>query len=123
MKITTYAEGIIASLYKQWDLYISLMVGDSSFDVHYIGEDGRVEVKDSEVYDVLNTPLLLFKRIRRVNVDDGGVMYCSCQQFETTRMFCSHQDSGVFTVSNELGIDWEGFTKHDVAVRWWTSFM
>ena len=44
------------------------MVGNRSFDVHYIGEDGRVDIEDSEVYDELNTPLPLFKRIRRVNV-------------------------------------------------------
>ena len=105
MKITTYAEDIIASLYKRRGLYKSLMVGDSSFDVRYIGEDGRVEVKDYEVYDVLNTPLPLFKRIRRVNLDDDGVMYYSCQCFETTGMFCSHQDSVAFVVSDDMGID------------------
>ena len=51
------------------------------------------------------------------------MMLCSCQCFETTGIFCSHQDSVAFAVSNEIGIDWEGFTKHDVDVRWWKSFM
>ena len=30
--------------------------------MHYIGEDGRVEVEDLEVYDSLNTPFPLFKK-------------------------------------------------------------
>ena len=58
-----------------------------------------------------------------MNLDDDRVMYCSCQRFETTELFWLHQDSVAFAVSNEMGMDWEGFTKHDVAVRWWTSFM
>jgi hypothetical protein len=91
--VTTYTEGFISSLYKQLNFYKSLMVGDMSFDVHYIGKDRCMEVEDSEVYDALNTTLSLFKMIRRVNLDDDVVMYCSCQRFETTGMFCSHQDS------------------------------
>ena len=98
-------------------------MGDRSFEVHYVGEDGRVEIEDSKLYDAFNTPLPLFKKFRRVNVDDDGMMFCSCQCFETTGIICSHQDSVAFAVSNEIGIDWEGFTKHDVAVHWWTSFM
>ena len=53
-----------------------------------------------------------------MNLDDDRVMYCSCQNFETMGLFCSHQDSVDFAVSNEMGIDWEEFTKHDVAVCW-----
>ena len=69
-----------------------------------------MEIEDSQLYDAFNTPLSLFKRVRRVNVDEDGTMFCSCQRFETTGIFCSHQDSVAFAVSNEIGIDWEGFT-------------
>ena len=55
--VTTYTEGIIASLYKQCHLYTSLMMGDRIFDVHYNSEDGHVEIEDSEVYDALKTLL------------------------------------------------------------------
>jgi hypothetical protein len=121
--VTTYAEGIIVSIYKRRDSYKTIRVGERSFEVHYVGEDGRVEIEDSKDYDAFNTPLPLFKRVRRVNVDEDGTMLCSCQRFETTGIFCSHQDSVAFAVSTDIGIDWEGFSKHDVAVRWWTSFM
>ena len=52
--ITTYAEGIIVSLYKRRDSYKALRVGDRSFGVHYVGEEGHVEIEDSKLYDALS---------------------------------------------------------------------
>ena len=59
--VTTYDKGIIISLYKRRDLYKALRLGDRSFEVHYVGEEGRVEIEDSKLYDAFNTPLPLFK--------------------------------------------------------------
>ena len=75
--VTTNNEGIILSLYKWRDSYKALRVGDRSFEVHYFGEEGCVEIEDSKLYDAFNTTFPLFKKVRIRRVMWMTMEWCS----------------------------------------------
>ena len=63
-------------------------------------------------------PIPRFTRTRIVTWTEG-IYRCSCCHFERTGIPCVH----LYAVAKMLHPQWEGFTHHDVAVRWWSSYI
>lgn len=93
--------------------YVSCTTGD---DTHEQYEDGS---EDKKLYSALPR----FTRIRIVTVNDNNVMYCSCCRFECIGIFCVHQVVTAVEIYNELGEQFDGFTHHDVALRYRSDYM
>jgi len=64
------------------------------------------------------SPALLFCRVQVVTIVDGYFM-CSCCAFERAGIPCQH----IAAIMMMIDPNWAGFTHHDVAVRWWTSYI
>ena len=84
-------------------------------------DTGDMDVDDLEEFK--NVPIPLFHRIRYVDVDHDGVMHCSCRKFECRGHFCGDQISVAELVHSHTNCHFEGFTHHDVAMRYWIVFM
>lgn len=82
---------------------------------------GEMDVDDFDCFK--NVPIPLFSRVRSVTIDDDNVMHCSCKKFECRGHFCADQISVAELVHEHNGASFEGFTHHDVAMRYWISFM
>ena len=50
-------------------------------------------------------------------------MTCSCSKYEVCGQPCSHQISVAKLVCEAIGVEFKGFTHHDVALRYWSAFM
>ena len=148
--VTTFAEGLLRSINERVHLYRSTRVGESTFHVQFLGDntsstkeldnispDGETIVdnvpRDNEIMtnpcndvigsDLSNVPIPVFDRIRIVNVDQDGIMRCSCCKFEHSGLFCEHLCSVaelIHKMGNEVFV---GFSHHDVALRYVTSYM
>ena len=128
--VTTFAEGLIKSVYDRRHLYKAVRVGERTFEVHYIGDPNKVgsqqdllleHEKEDQFRDV---PLPLFERVRTVTIDEDGTMYCECCKFEATGLFCEQQVATADCICEALGeSQFEGFTEKDVAVRWLSAFL
>ena len=64
-----------------------------------------------------------FERIREVTVDPNGIMYYNCQKYECVGIFCEHQVSVAHAIFNHSGQVFLGFSHHDVATRYRTTYM
>ena len=73
--------------------------------------------------DFKNVPIPLFHRIRYVDVDEDGIMRCSCCRFERCDHFCADQISVAELIHAYAGCQFKVFTHHDVAMRYWIIFM
>ena len=137
--VLTFAEGLLKTVRDRVHLYYSKRVGLASFEVHYIGTSMKDEETDknpeSKFFTVPpeetiginmnfeNIPLPIFSRIRRVEISQGGVMHCSCCAFENRGLFCEHQCSVATSIYKKKNEVFPGFTHHDVALRYITSYM
>lgn len=128
--VTSFAEGLIKSVYDRRHLYKAVRVGERTFEVHYIGDPNKVgsqqdllleHEKEDQFRDV---PLPLFERVRTVTIDEDGTMYCECCKFEATGLFCEQQVATADCICDALEESpFEGFTEKDVAVRWLSAFL
>jgi hypothetical protein len=74
------------------------------------------------------SPIPNFSHIQSVTVDQSGTMLCFCKHFERIGLQCVHlacvvtlcHDTPVFDSNTSK---FSGFTHHDIAVRWWSSYM
>jgi hypothetical protein len=90
--------------------------------------DTENEKNDSLGDNVQLSPITIFSRIRSVTVDRTGTMFCSCKHFERIGLPCVYMacdatlchDTSVFGSHTSK---FAGFTHHDIAVRWWSSYM
>ena len=82
---------------------------------------GDMDVDDFEEFK--NVPISLFHRIRYIDVDEDGIMHCSCRNFECRGHFCGDQISVAELVHAHADCQFEGFTHHAVAMRYWIIFM
>jgi hypothetical protein len=93
-----------------------------------MGNDTEKEKNDSLGDNVQLSPILIFSRIQSVTVDQTGTMFCSCKHFERIGLPCVHM-ACVATLCHDTSVfashtsKFSGFTHHDIAVHWWSSYM
>jgi hypothetical protein len=93
-----------------------------------MGNDTDKQKNDSLGHDVQLSPIPIFLCICSVTVDQTGTMLCSCKNFERIGLPCVHL-ACVATLCHEMPVvdsncsKFAGFTHHDIAVRWWSSYM
>jgi hypothetical protein len=93
-----------------------------------MGNDTNKEKNDSLGDNVQLSPIPIFSRIQSVTVDQTGAMLCLCKHFKRIGLPCVHlacvanlcHDMPVFDSHTSK---FSGFTHHDIAVRWWSSYM
>ncbi len=96
--------------------------------ISIMGNDTDKEKNDSLGDNVQLSPIPIFSRIQSVTVDQTGTMSCLCKHFERIGLPCVHlayvaslcHDTPVFDFHTSK---FAGFTHHDVAVHWWSSYM
>ncbi len=93
-----------------------------------IGNDTGHEKNDSLCDTVPLSPIPIFSRIRSVTIDDTGTVFCSCKHFERIGLPCVHMAcvAKLWHETSVLGCHtskFSRFTNHDIAVRWWSSYM
>ncbi len=71
-------------------------------------------------YDV---PISCFGQIQIVNVSNDEIMWCSCYKFENSGLFCEHHCLVAKVIYKMNNKTFGGFTYHDVALRYVTSYM
>jgi len=126
---TTFAEGIIHVIAHRSSLYTVVCVGKNMFQVKFIGDiptEQNTTIHEPVVFDedeFKSVPLPLFCRVRDVAVLDDGTLICGCCHFESCGLFCSHQVAVSRYVHECNGIEYSGFTHHDVLVRWTSGYM
>ncbi|KAL3757417.1 LOW QUALITY PROTEIN: hypothetical protein ACHAWU_005148 [Discostella pseudostelligera] len=123
----SFAEGLIQAVYQRQQGYVCERIGERVFQVRYVscttGDDTHEQYEDGSEDKKLYSALPRFTRIRIVTVDDNNVMYCSCCRFECIGIFCVHQVVTAVEIYNELGEQFDGFTHHDVALRYRSDYM
>jgi hypothetical protein len=148
---TSVGEGILQGVMSRINHYVAKLVSKqtetSRFQVCYtntrtvdievkelpgtisnMGNDTENEKKDSLCDTVPLSPIPIFSRIRSVNIDQTGTMFCSCKHFKRTGLPCVHM-ACVAKLCHETSVfgshtsKFSGFTHHDIAVRWWSSYM
>ncbi len=86
------------------------------------------EMIDSICDTIPVSPIPIFSRIWSVTADQTGTMFCSCKHFERIGQPCVHMVC-VAKLCHETKIfgsitsTFSGFTHHDIAVCWWSSYM
>ena len=127
---TSFGEGLIKATYERSPLYTTRRVGDKSFQVMY-GDDPnknsvpkiKADFETEDCDDFNDVPIPLFERVREVTIDDNGVMSCECGRFECRGYFCEQQVCVAKAVYESSGMEFHGFTHHDIAARWRSAFM
>ncbi len=121
---TTLGESLIATVNKRSKLYSARRVGSYDFEVDFVGdENNEVEIYDHDGDDLLAAPLPLFRRTHKIHIDSDGVMYCGCCAFESCGIFCEHQKAVSDFIYQHLNLTFDGFTKHDIALRYNAAYM
>ena len=123
---TTFGEGLIKGVTDRVKLYLVIRVSENEFQVHYIGDNvvGDTESRPSEQGDeYLHVPLPLFRRIRHVIIEKDGTMMCDCCYFQGCGYFCVHQVAVGTAIHEAHGIEFKGFTHHDIAARYLSGYM
>jgi hypothetical protein len=93
-----------------------------------MGNDSEKEKSDSLGDNVQLSPIPIFSRIRSVTVDQTRTMLCSCKYFERIGLPCVYM-ACVATLCHGTAVfdshtsNFAGFTHHDIAVCWWSSYM
>lgn len=108
-KLTHKGEGLVTAQWELRDNYISQRVGDSYWLVAGKARDNcrKLGLVPS------------FSRIRKVSIDDDGILLCSCMYFERIGIPCRHQ----MHVLTSIDEGYAGITHHDVSVIWWNEFV
>ena len=142
--LTSFGEGLVSAVYPRVDNYDALRVGARSFQVRYKGHEANMsayepspagmeaynefvrtlpmnENEDEEEFS--HVPIPIFERIRDVEIDEYGIMKCSCHRFECSGIFCEQQVCVAKSVHKAAGQEFDGFTHHDVSVRYHSSYM
>jgi hypothetical protein len=93
-----------------------------------MGNDTENEKNDSLCDTVLLSPIPIFSRIWSDNIDQTRTMFCSCKHFERIGLPCVHM-ACVAKLCHETSVfgshtsKFSGFTHHDIAVSWGSSYM
>ena len=127
----TLGEGLVQEVLSRFHLYTPVRIGQRLFEVLYCDPKPASERMSSSFSDIeredhddfKNIPIPLFERVREVSIDKDGVMFCKCCRFECRGHFCEHQVATAEAICAALGIPFEGFTHHDLALRWRSDFM
>jgi hypothetical protein len=148
---TSVGEGILQGEMSRVNQYVAKLVskqtGTSRFQVCYrntrtfhieiqefpgtisnIRNDTGHEKNDSLCDTVPLSPIPIFLSIRSVAIDDTRTMSCSCKHFERIGLPCVHMVC-VAKLCHETSVfgshtsKFSGFTHHDIAVRWWSSYV
>jgi hypothetical protein len=148
---TSGGEGILQGMMSKIDHYVAKLImrqtETSTFQVCYtktstedmvvkelpgtilnMGNDTEKEKNDSMGDNAQLSPIPILSRIRSVTVDQTGTMFCSCKHFERISLPCVHM-ACVTTLCHDTSVfaphtsKFAGFTHHDIAVRWWISYM
>ena len=86
-----------------------------------------LRVNDKEFWVVRSTPttqktkdsiIPIFRRVRVVTVDTNGKMQCTCGSTHRKGIPDRHMGHAAL----KFGIDFQGFSHHDVDLRFWTSY-
>ena len=123
---TTFGEGLIKGVTDRVKLYTAIRVSEIVFQVNFIGDNvlGVTNEGNSEQGDEYsNVPLPLFRRIRHVKFEMNGTMMCDCCHFQGCGLFCVHQVTVATAIHEARGIEFKGFTHHDVAARYLCGYM
>ena len=123
---TTFGEGLIKAVTDRVKLYTAIRVSESVFQVIFIGDNvlGVTNEGNSDLGDEYsNVPLPLFRRIRHVKFEMDGTMMCDCCHFQGCGLFCAHQVKVATAIHEARGIEFKGFTHHDIAARYLSGYM
>ncbi len=148
---TSVGEGILQGVMSRVNQYVAKLIskqtGTSRFQVCYTntrtphieiqefpgnistnGNDIGNEKNDSLCATVQISPIPIFSHIRSVTIDETRTMFCSCKHFERIGLPCVHM-ACVAKLCHESSVvgshtsKFSRFTHHDIAVRWWSSYM
>ena len=114
--LTTYAEGIVHSIFERIPNYQCQFVSRFKW---YVKHNVCSSIEDIRTVENINCPIPRFRRTRVVNCTDDGFLKCSCCHFERTGFGCVH----IAVVIKHHFPLWNGYTHHDVSVRWWSSYI
>ena len=130
---TTFGEGIMKQVHDHVLVHknrSAKRVGASSFQVRYVGKFGELDPNaisgktfDEFDDDFQEVPIPRFWRILEVTVAKDGTMYCECCGFESTGYFYEECVAVADLVHTSNGKKFEGFTHHDVIVRYLSGYM
>jgi hypothetical protein len=93
-----------------------------------MGNDTEKKKKDSMGDNAQLSPILIFSHIWSVTIDQTRTMFCSCKHFERIGLPCVHM-ACVATLCHATSAfaphtsKFAGFTHHDIAVCWWSTYM
>ena len=94
-------------------------------DIH-VGADNDLAAESVNVTTIetgtkaFSCPIPLFRRVRTVVFDIDTFMFsCTCCQFQRIGIPCVH----VYAVVKQVHPTWEGFTHHQLSVRWWSVYV
>jgi hypothetical protein len=128
---TSFEEGILQGIMSRINDYVAKLVDretdTSTFQVFLLNTP-TIDMKVKELPCKISHPIPFFSRIRSVTVDQTGTMFCSCKHFERMGLPCGHM-ACVAKLCHEtksfgsITCKFSGFTHHDIAVRWWSSYM
>jgi hypothetical protein len=117
------AEGIMLAMMSRCNKYQSTLVsktnGKYTFQVTYTPELNTQESKMSCEFYLIPR----FDRLRTVTVHQDETMFCSCCHFERLGLPCVHQAAVATMCSEMTSCRFQGFTHHDISVRWWSKYM
>ena len=108
--IQAVAETMIQEQLSLADTYASVRFSETQWFVGYSAE------RTISTCDV--SPKPMFARIRTVTLNKSGELCCSCGYTERNGV----PDRHLMHVAINYGISFEGFTHHQVAVRFWRAF-
>ena len=123
---TTFGESLIKGVNDRVKLYSAVRVSESEFQVHFIGDNGLGVTNEGyreQGDEYLHIPLPLFRRIRHVTFEMDGTMMCDCCHFQGCGLFCVHQVKVATAIHEARGIEFKGFTHHDIAARYLSGYM
>jgi hypothetical protein len=123
--IVSVAEGIMQVMMSRSNKYDAKLVGKTNgkytFEVTYTPE---VDMQESRASGELSL-IPRFERLRIVTVNQDERMFCSCCHFERMGLPCVHQATvATMCLNSQMNsCQFQGFTHHDISVRWWTKYM
>ena len=121
--ITTAANSILHQLYELKDKYKSRRTGQFTWELCFVSSEvnnmSETDLEKRPGSIIANSPIPRFKRIRRVTVCKDGSAICSCYHYERTGLGCQH----IMHVFSKEFPEWNGFTHHDVDIRWWNLYL
>ena len=124
-----FAEELIKVVEERSALYTAERVGERAFQVRFTGSDIEddnkcsVEFENQDYDSYKDVPIPIFDRIREVVIDHDGVMHCSCRRFRCRGIFCEQHVCTAKLICQAQGVKFQGFTHHDIALRWRSDYM